>query len=105
MEGHVISIGDVYALMRETRDDVISMKESLRLVLTKSEAHEERIKHLETSLTEKSLAVKELDRVAKENEELSTSIDQLSRKVYTMSGGAAVVATVAGAFINKMIGA
>ena len=96
MENHEISIGDVYNLMRETREDVITMKSELRVVLDKTNSHEARLLKAELELSDvrhKTNDVKELEK----------SINELTKKVYAFSGGATVMGALVGTIINLVV--
>lgn len=91
MEGHEISIGDVYNLIRDTREDVIAMKERLQVVLDDSKDHSTRIKSLEENLASANVA------------SINRDIKDLTKKVYAFSGGATVIGALIGTIINLVV--
>lgn len=96
MDGHEVSIGDVYNLIRDTREDVIAMKERLQVVLDDSKDHNIRIKHLEDTLSEVKHRSSDL-------ENINRDISDLTKKVYAFSGGATVVGALVGTIINLLV--
>lgn len=92
MTGHMISIGDVYELVSETKDAVIKMQEQLKVVVEKSSDHETRIHAAELKLAE----VKDIPTMKQE-------IASLTRKVYAFSGGATVIGAVFGTIISLVV--
>lgn len=91
----VVAIGleQVYATLLEVRDDVRDMKNELGELSRDSQDHEARIRTLE----EKKAQQAALD-------ELRVAIQSLSRTVWALSGGAAVVGVVGG-WLLKSLGA
>ena len=96
MEGHEISIGDVYNLIRDTREDVIAMKERLQVVLDESKDHNRRIKAVEDTLAE-------VKHRSSDVESINRDIKDLTKKVYSFSGGATVVGALIGTVINLVV--
>lgn len=96
MEGHEISIGDVYNLVRDTREDVIAMKERLQVVLDDSKDHNTRITTLEATVSDVKHRSSDL-------ENINRDIKDLTKKVYAFSGGAVVVGSLASVIINLIV--
>lgn len=96
MEGHEVSIGDVYNLIRDTREDVIAMKERLQVVLDDSKDHNVRIKSLEETVSEVKYRASAIDNIHRD-------IADLTKKVYAFSGGAVVVGALVGTIINLVV--
>lgn len=96
MEGHEISIGDVYNLVRDTREDVIAMKERLQVVLNDTKDHNTRITTLEATVSDVKHRSSDL-------ENINRDIKDLTKKVYAFSGGAVVVGSLASVIINLIV--
>lgn len=96
MEGHEISIGDVYNLVRDTREDVIAMKERLQVVLNDTKDHNSRITTLEATVSDVKHRSSDL-------ENINRDIKDLTKKVYAFSGGAVVVGSLASVIINLIV--
>lgn len=96
MEGHEISIGDVYNLIRDTREDVIAMKERLQVVLNDTKDHNARITTLEATVSDVKHRSSDL-------ENINRDIKDLTKKVYAFSGGAVVVGSLASVIINLIV--
>lgn len=96
MEGHEISIGDVYNLIRDTREDVIAMKERLQVVLNDTKDHNTRITTLEATVSDVKHRSSDL-------ENINRDIKDLTKKVYAFSGGAVVVGSLASVIINLIV--
>ena len=96
MEGHEISIGDVYNLVRDTREDVIAMKERLQVVLNDTKDHNSRITSLEATVSDVKHRSSDL-------ENINRDIKDLTKKVYAFSGGAVVVGSLASVIINLIV--
>lgn len=93
MPNHEVTLGDVFTLVTEVKSEVTAISATLETVKDASKDHEVRIR--------------EVERTKSTNEELSqvkSSVDEIKKKLYAMSGGAVVISIIANPFINQLLG-
>lgn len=93
MTSHEVSLGDVYNLVMEVRDDVTEIKVTLNGVQDMSRDHEARLRDVETHKAPNE-----------DINKLAEALEDLKKKVYMFSGGAVVVSTLIGPVISRFLG-
>lgn len=93
MPNHEVTLGDVFSLVTEVKNEVTSIKATLDTVKDASKDHEVRIRNVERDKSTNT-----------DLSQVKASVDEIKKKLYAMSGGAVVISIIANPFINQLLG-
>ena len=93
MPNHEVTLGDVFSLVTEVKNEVTSIKATLDTVKDASKDHEVRIRNVERDKSTNT-----------DLSQVKASVGEIKKKLYAMSGGAVVISIIANPFINQLLG-